>query len=205
MPPSSTSDAPLSTATDTRALALRPNGLGALSFGAESATVLASLTAVFGVPDYEASTAYQRNNETGRWQSGRDEFTYRQSGIVCWSNVLCLTFGGSAADELRFVGWSYSDTARILAVALSTADGIAMGSLLSDHLDSITVLPDSACYSSVSGTTTAGMDVSLYSVGEPFFSYDSTGAFINGSPPPEDIVVSGLSVGDHVVNLDMDC
>jgi hypothetical protein len=49
------------------------------------------------------------------------------------------------------------------------------------------------------------MDISLYSVGEPFFSYDSSGAFIKGSPPPEDIVVSGLAVGDHVVNLDQDC
>ena len=80
-----------------------------------------------------------------------------------------------------------------------------MGSLLSDHLNSVTVLPGSACYSSISGTTSTGIEVSLYSIGEPFFSYDTTGAFIEGSPPPEEIVVSGLSVGDRIVELDMDC
>ena len=80
-----------------------------------------------------------------------------------------------------------------------------MGSLLSDHIHSITVLPDSACLSNVSGTTTAGLKLLLHSVGKPFISYDSTGLLIRGNPPPDDIVVSGLFAGDNVANLSDDC
>ena len=80
-----------------------------------------------------------------------------------------------------------------------------MGSSLSDHLESITVLPDSACYSSITGRTKAGIDVSLYSVGEPFASYDSTGTYIKGNPPPQDVLVDGLYSGDRVGDLAFDC
>ena len=201
----SNSSASSSTDANTVAFVLRPDGLGALSFGAESALVLASMTPVFGVPNRDESAQYQHNDETERWESGRDVFTYRNSRTVCWSDVLCLFFGGDAADQLRFVGWTYSDPGKVLPVALSTADGIAVGSLLSDHIHSITVLPDSACLSSVSGTTPAGLKLLLHSVGTPFISYDSTGTLIRGNPPPEDIVVSGLFAGDSVGNLSDDC
>ena len=163
------------------------------------------MTTIFGAPDYDVSTEYQSTDESGRWQNGSAVFTHQHSRVVCWTDVLCLTFGGATAEGLQFVGWSYDDTTGIGPVTLSTADGIAMGSLLSDHLGSITAPPHSGCYSSTSGTTTNGMEVSLYSVGEPFFTYDTTGAFIEGSPPPEDIVVSGLAAGDRVGELDMDC
>ncbi len=205
MPSVSSPATSTSTMSSSNAFVLRPDGLGALSFGAESASVLGSITAVFGVPNRDESAQYQHNDETARWESGRDVFTHRNSRTVCWSELLCLTFGGDAADEVRFVGWTYTDAAKVLPVTLSTADGIAMGSLLSDHIHSITVLPDSACLSNVSGTTTAGLRVDLQSVGTPFISYDSTGTLIRGNPPPDDIVVSGLFAGDNVANLSDDC
>ena len=191
--------------SSSNAFVLRPDGLGTFSFGGDSSSALGAVTEAFGVPSYDASSVYQRDDATERWQNGQDVFTYRNSRTVCWSEALCLTFGGDAADHLRFVGWTYSDTAKALAVSLATADGIAMGSLLSDHIHSITVLPDSACNSNVSGTTAAGLDVLLYSVGTPFISHDSTGTPIRGNPPPEDIVVSGLFAGDRVGNLSIDC
>ena len=157
------------------------------------------------MPTNDTSAVYQRNDAAQRWQNGQDVFTYRNSRTVCWSDVLCLTFGGDAADQLRFVGWTYRDAAKVRAVSLSTADGITLGSVVSDHLGSITVLPDSACLSNVSGTTPAGLKLLLHSVGKPFISYDSTGTLIRGNPPPEDIVVSGLFAGDSVGNLSDDC
>lgn len=207
----STVSTPTSAAADAGALVLRSGGLGALSFGLESASVLASVTAVFGVAEYDVSTEYQLNDESGcclragRWQSEGEVFAYQYSRVVCWTVVLCVTFGGDTPNGQPFVGWSYHDAATVGAVALSTADGITLGSLLSDHLDSITLNLDTACFTVVTGSTVAGIEVSLFSVGEPFLRYDNTGALIKGNPPPQDIVVRELSDGDQVVDRDIDC
>ncbi len=215
-PPSAVSTsttANLPTAMGVDDLVLRPDGLGALSFGMNSTSVLGSLTPVFGVPDYDQSQEYQLDADSGRWENGAAVFTHPFSRTVCWSEVLCLTFGGDSSDDLNFVEWSYQDAgptaygldARAIGpLALSTADGISMGSKMSDHLDSI--LPQMApCYSSAFGRTIDGMSVSLYSIGDPFFRYDDAGAMIVGNPPPEDIIVVGLMVGDRVADLDEDC
>ena len=183
---------------------LRGDGLGTLAFGVEAAPVLALVTSVLGVAGSDESTEFEPNDTTGLFTNELNVFAYGRGRTVCWPDVLCLYFGGSSFDALQFVGWWYHPESG--DDSLSTDDGIAIGSVLSDHLESITVRQDTACLSEIAGKTAGGILVGMHSIGEPFLTYDdSSGEFIKGNPSPEDIVVIGLSSGDSVVAMDGDC
>lgn len=203
--PSSTDTAPSSTAIGPPPLTLRPDGLGQFDFGTDAAPALAAATTVFGMPDRDDTTVYQRTDTAGLWMNASTGFAHEFSRTTCWTDVLCVYFGGTSLDELQFVGWWYYDTAGAGAVPLSTADRIGIGSILGEHLDSISILDNTACYSEVTGSTPDGLDVSMKSVGEPFFSYDATGLLVEGHPPTADVVVVGLAARDRESEQDADC
>lgn len=200
----SATDRPTSTTTPL-GLTLRPDGIGGFDFGSEPEPVLAAVVAALGTPDNEENVEFEATESPERWTFGSSEFAHRFGRVVCRRDVFCLYFGGASLSELRFVGWWYHDGLDTPQTALATADGIALGSRVSDHLDSIVLPVDGQCYSAASTSTADGIDVGVRSVGVPFFAYDTTGAFIEGDPPPEDLVVTSLSAGAGFVEIDADC
>lgn len=186
-------------------LTLRPDGIGGFDFGSQSEPVLAAVISALGAPDYEENVEFGATAAPDRWIYETRGFAHRFGRVVCRRDVFCLYFGGPSLDERRFVGWWYYDTPVAQRSALSTADGISLGSRVSDHLDSIVLPVDGQCYSAAATSTVDGIDLGVRSVGVPFFAYDTTGAFIEGNPPPEDLVVTSLSAGEGFVELDADC
>ncbi len=181
-------------------LVLRSDGIGPIDFDAPVADVLAQLIEVLGTPASDESTDYPQDNGGGEYQTA-DEFAFAHpfGRQVCFANGLCTSFGGTAPDDLTFVGWLMSNGEPPL---LQTAAGVTVGARWADLIDTIKI--DGGCmilgYSQLDG-----VDVRLESSGEVFQGFDEAGNLFEGTPDPADVTVNLLSAGDREYALFGDC
>jgi hypothetical protein len=80
---------------------------------------------------------------------------------------------------------------------------VTAGSIWADHVDDLEVA-DWGCYSTGYGTT-SGIDVVLFSTGDPFLVYDEDGNEIPTEPDPADVTVQQLSAGALPFYPEWDC
>ena len=139
-----------------------------------------------------SSNTYAIDRGDGTYQDTNGEvFTYPAQHTTCFDNALCVVFGGSFAESLALVGWVQNN--ENVEPPLTTVEGVTVGSVWADHLDDLNV-PDRG-YSTAQGTTSGGIDVVLFSAGDPFLAYDNDGNEIPTEPEPADVTVIRLSAG----------
>jgi hypothetical protein len=101
-------------ASGTAAVALKPDGIGDLAFGAGEAEARAALTKAFGPPTFDESLPAE-SCSTGATRR------------VSWGDLTVL-LGPGPGGGLTMVGWTYGTTAPPASPALTTAEGIGVGS-----------------------------------------------------------------------------
>ena len=180
------------------------DGIGTASFGDSDDDVLALLTPAFGGVASDTSQTLDVNVGVDTWQSADGELQYTApiAREVCFTNKVCVTFGGADAADLAFTGWYVNDEG---APAAETIEGIHLGDTWATHLAAITRL-SGGCYSYGSGTSTDGIRIGMISSGEMFNYYDdATSTWLDGAPDPAVVDIVYLSAGDLVVSLFGDC
>ena len=203
-PPTTAADAPATTVVDVTAadLTLASDGVTPFRFGDAGASVVAGLTGALGAPLLDQAQTYPDPADDGTFldSSSEEGFVDPFGRTVCFANDLCAHFGGPAADSLTFTGWRLDGEG---SPRLTTAAGVTVGSLLSDHLDHIDV-GEGGCYTNGYGYT-GGIDVGLWSSGEPFATFDADGNYVTSSPDPATVTVLTMTAGDVPYFLYEDC
>jgi hypothetical protein len=201
--PPTTTTAPL-TAAD---LVLRNDGIGPLTFGLGAAATLDVLGALLGPIQGDATMSYPLAAADGTFtdDTGELQFEFPVGRTACFANGLCTQFGGPDAAALQFVGWTYGGAADPAAAApeLVNANGIGVGSLWADHLDTMEVFPG-GCYTYGNGLAD-GIRLDLLSTGTWFLVLDDAGNGTPTLPDPADVTVVFMSVGALEVFLALDC
>jgi len=181
---------------------LERDGIGGHEFGGPTPDeLIGELSAVLGSPTSVVSNEYP-NGEGGYYDDADDEFgfVYRSGRTACFSNALCVEFGGDDAASLRFVGYRQNEGAG----ALTTASGVTAGSSGSAFPAAIVVEPG-GCYSTGTGTAD-GVSLYLQSDGELFgYSDETTDSYVTQTPPVDDVVVLSVFGGDEPYFLYDDC
>ena len=98
------------------AIRLRSDGIGDVPFGTAEADVRAALTAAFGPPGFEESLP-------------DDSCSTGATRRLSWSDLQVL-LGPDGAGRLTLVGWTYGTADPPAEPALTTAEGIGVGSSL---------------------------------------------------------------------------
>ncbi len=203
-PPTTAAEEPATTAVDVTAadLTLAADGVTPFRFGDTGASVVDGLTAALGAPLLDQAQTYPDPADDGTFLDATSEegFVDPFGRTVCFANDLCAHFGGPAADSLTFTGWRLDGEG---SPRLTTAAGVTVGSLLSDHLDHIDV-GEGGCYTNGFGYT-GGIDVGLWSSGEPFATFDPDGNYVTNSPDPATVSVLTMTAGDVPYFLYEDC
>ena len=183
-------------------LTLRPDGVGALAFGATTPDQLvAVMTPALGSPSAIESLDYP-TNAGGYFENESAErgFAFPSGRDICFSNGLCTYFGGASSAALTFVGYRQSEGTGPLA----TASGVTAGSHGADFSSAI-VAEAGGCLSTGSGTAD-GVQLFLRSSGDMFgFFDDVTGDFVAQVPAIEDISVLSVFAGEEPFFLFDDC
>lgn len=183
-------------------LLLRSDGVGTHDFGDDVATVYDAFETVLGFPATDLTDEYPVPAATaGMYDSvdGEFEFIAQFSRTVCWSNSLCLVFGGSSAGTMTFTGWRYTDDP---AATLSSESGASLGVSWS-ALPGMTV-SEGGCYTVGYGEVD-GIQVVLLSTGLQFTEVDSAGNYINNTPAAADVTIMSMETGDLPLSLYGDC
>lgn len=183
---------------------LRPDGLGAFDFGeVEADAVIPVLVAELGLAERDEIEQYPVSDGAGYVTDDGDlGFTYPIGRTVCFTNGLCLEFGGAVAPTV-FVGWVQGPPTA--GAALATADGITVGSRWADHLGAMEVFPG-GCYSAGWGSTAGGaIELLVISDGQWFGDVTDDGEYVESLPAPGEVRVDSLVAGDRVVFLFADC
>ncbi len=180
-------------------LILGADAIGPIAFGTSETDALAVLEAALGevVSDSSNTYAVDRGDGTYLDDTSGEVFTHPAQHTTCFDNALCVVFGGHAADSLMLVGWVQTNQG--VGPPLTTLDGVTAGSSWAEHVDDLDVA-DSGCYSIGYGTTSGGIHVELFSVGDPFLAYDDDGNEIPTEPDPADVTVTQLSAGTRPGN-----
>jgi hypothetical protein len=197
--PTTTTEPPL-TVDD---LVLSSDGVLPFVFGATDSEVIEGLTTVLSTPVGDRTQTYPNPDGDDFLDATEEEGYIEPIGrTVCFANDLCAQFGGPTTDTLVFTGWNRAGET---TPQLFTADGITTGSLWSDFPDAITV-DEGGCFSIGFGQT-AGITLTLRSVGDPFlyFDQDSVDGYVIGTPDPADVDVIIMSAGDMPFYLFDDC
>lgn len=190
-----TTTAPLSTET----LVLATAAVGPFAFGSAIIPVLDALLPVLGpVLSDTAHTYPVTADDRFIDEFGDFSFAYPYGRQTCFENEFCVVAGGPTPGELVLVGWSQSDAPG----ALATDIGIAVGLTAAD-VGTIDII--SGCYAFAVGVLD-GIEVDLYSAGEPFWSLDeATDTYVEGSPELSDITIVQMAAGDNRVFEYDDC
>lgn len=190
-----TTTAPLSTET----LVLATAAVGPFAFGSAIIPVLDALLPVLGpVLSDTAHTYPVMVDDRFIDEFGDFSFAYPYGRQTCFENEFCVVAGGPTPGELVLVGWSQSDAPG----ALATDIGIAVGLTAAD-VGTIDII--SGCYAFAVGVLD-GIEVDLYSAGEPFWSLDeATDTYVEGSPELSDITIVQMAAGDNRVFEYDDC
>ena len=138
-PPQATTDA-----TESQAFALRPDGLGVVSFGVSVDDTVSSLTAHLGDPTSFTPATELQFTVDDLWSESDDGlglvWDRRWHQTFCWEQ-LCTVFGGDTSDGLFFTGWAMSpsnqgqglDVTELAPVPdVATREGIAIGSTVEE-------------------------------------------------------------------------
>lgn len=203
----STSPATASTTTALTAadLVLRVDGIGPLTFGTRAADVVGRVGDVLGPTTSDESVAFPNESMPGQFESadGSTGFTHPYERTVCFANGLCTTFGGTAPEQLAFVGWEQGSATVDTAPALLTADGVTIGSRWADFAGVLTV-SDLGC-AAIGYGETAGVRLELVATTGAAFApqFGPTDGF--EQPSPDVVLVTGLSAGDQRQFLTNDC
>ena len=201
-----TAPAPPTTPAPTTTVAgpptLQSNGIGSHEFGGPTPDeLIAELSSFLGSPTAVLSNDYP-DGSSGFYESadGESGFAYPSGRTACFSNALCVEFGGADPSSLRFVGYRQTEGAG----SLTTASGVTAGTAGSAFPAALVVEPG-GCYSTGTGTAD-GVSVFLRSNGE-WFGYfdDDTGNYVTQAPPIDDVVVLSVFGGDEPFFLYDDC
>jgi hypothetical protein len=177
------------------------DGVLPFSFGENDVEVVAGLTSLLGAPTSDVSTDYPTADEGNFLDAaGEESYVFPHGRRVCYDNSLCVQFGAGATETLLFTGWTLTTDA---APALTTANGITVGSSWADHVDEI-IIGEGGCYSVGYGDS-EGVTVVLQSAGEPFLSFADDGSAIVGEPDPADVTVIEMSAGQSPIFVFADC
>ena len=192
---------PATTAPAVDMMELRQDGIGSTFLGDPAADVLSAITPAIGAPASDASADYPTPNGPGRYLDalGEVEFVAVRGRTVCFSNSLCLFFGGPDDANLSFVGWTYTEDP---AAAMHTPSGVTIGSRWADFA-SMEVY-EGGCYTVGSGLAD-GVRLWVQSTGDPFSGVDGAGNWMNYLPDPADVTVMSLETGDMPLFLAGDC
>ena len=178
-----TAPAPPTTPAPTTTVAgpptLQSNGIGSHEFGGPTPDeLIAELSSFLGSPTAVVSNDYP-DASSGYYENLADEsgFAYPSGRTACFSNALCVEFGGADPSSLRFVGYRQNEGAG----SLTTASGVTAGTAGSAFPAAIVVEPG-GCFSTGTGTAD-GVSVFLQSDGELFGFYDdATDTFVSSGP-----------------------
>jgi hypothetical protein len=183
-------------------LSLRVDGVGPYRFSMPIDQVLDGLAAQLGSPATDLPRDYRTDDGFGGFQTADGEFGYveRHGRETCWTFGFCAEFGGPTLDRLTFTGWTYGgDTAG----RLSTEDLVTIGTRWS-AAPSLVVNPG-GCYAQGTGSTGAGIALTLESSGTPFSEFDAAGNYLEHLPDQSDVTVVSMQTGDVPVFLFADC
>jgi hypothetical protein len=192
-----TTEAPLAPA----GLTLARNGVLPFLLGDIDTQVISGLSTALGAPIFDTANTYTIPDGDYLLDATEEEgYLFPVGRFVCFSNDLCVQFGGATTDSLTFTGWSLDSNA---APQLFTSDGITVGTNLAD-VPGIVTVQEGGCYSTGYGET-AGVSVTLFSSGELFLLFDENGEYQLGNPALGDITVSNMSAGELPFFLYDDC
>ena len=197
--PPTTADTTTTTPLSTETLVLATAAVGPFAFGSAIIPVLDALLPVLGpVLSDTAHTYPVMVDDRFIDEFGDFSFAYPYGRQTCFENEFCVVAGGPTPGELVLVGWSQADAPG----ALATDTGIAVGLTAAD-VGTIDIV--SGCYAFAVGVLD-GIEVDVYSAGEPFWSVDeATDTYVEGSPELSDITIVQMAAGDNRVFEYDDC
>jgi len=181
---------------------LRGTGIAGFEFGRATADVVSGLDARLSRLS-DSSTAYPSGDGYGRFTTadGGRAFSQPFGRMVCWADgagdQLCASFGGFAASELTFVGWTY-DGHTLLADG-----GFTGGSRWSDF-PAIFSPGTAGCYT-YTMSSVGGINLGLLSSGAPFGMYDGSGTFVGPDPAAADVSILSMDAGQTPGDAEGDC
>ena len=183
------------------ALLLRSDGIGAHDLGDDVESVYNDMEALLGFPATDLTDEYTVPEGVGVYQSadGQMQFIAPFSRTVCWSNSLCLVFGGGTAESMSFTGWRYDNDP---AASLASEAEASLGTSWAD-LPGMSV-SEGGCYTVGYGEVD-GIQVVLMSSGVPFTEVDSAGNYVNNTPDPADVTILSMETGELPIALYGDC
>ena len=182
-------------------LVLTSNGITPFVFGDDDTAVVSGLATALGAPIFDRDQTYPVvDGDSFLDTTGEEGYLHPFGRTVCYSNDICVQFGGSTTDSQTLTGWNLDSDA---LPRLATPEGILVGSVWADHPDAITV-DSGGCYTTGYGDA-SGVALTLYSSGEAFSSFDADGNYVTGNPAPADVTVIGMAAGDLPYFLFDDC
>ena len=187
-----------------RDIVLAPSAVGLAAFGRPESDVLAYVRSGLGSPRSDITSSFPFTDRYGFGFEDSDGlgFAHPFGREVCFSNDLCLFFGGSLASNRTFVGYTQGSGAESSPPA-STGSGVTVGSRWFDHQGSITVQPV-GCYAIGYGLAD-GVPITMFSSSGTFGAVDGFGNIVPSTPNPLDVVVTSLYSGDLYYELENDC
>ena len=199
VPPTTADTTTTTTPLSTETLVLAAAAVGPFAFGSAIIPVLDALLPVLGPVLSDTAHTYPVMVDN-RFidEFGDFSFAYPYGRQTCFENEFCVVAGGPTPGELVLVGWSQADAPG----ALATDTGIAVGLTAAD-VGTIDIV--SGCYAFAVGVLD-GIEVDVYSAGEPFWSVDeATDTYVEGSPELSDITIVQMAAGDNRVFEYDDC
>lgn len=178
---------------------LAASAVGPFAFGSAIIPVLDALLPVLGPVLSDIAHTYPvMVDDRFVDEFGEFSFAHPYGRQTCFENEFCVVAGGPTPGELDLVGWSQSDAPR----ALAADTGIAVGLTAAD-VGTIDII--SRCYAFGVGVLN-GIEVDLYSAGEPFWFVDeATDTYVEGAPELSDITIVQMTAGDKRVFEYDDC
>ncbi len=182
-------------------LLLRLDGVGTHDFGNDVGAVVDDFTTLLGAPASDVAAEYPTLADGGRYESTDDEYRFIApfSRTVCWSNSLCLAFGGVNSTALFFTGWRYDSDP---TGSLTSTSGATLGTRWTD-IPSMTIA-EGGCFTVGYGEVD-GIDVVVQSDGLQFVEVDDSGNYIMNTPSPADVTILSMEAGDLPVSSYADC
>ena len=181
---------------------LTPCSVDGLPFGLAKREVMDAAVERFGAFDFDELTEYPEPTADGRFadEFGAETFPFRIMSYACFSNSLCLFFGGDDEADLGFVGWQLLGGS-VTDIDLATPSGVTLGSSWADHLDEI--VPEAGCeWSARAALQGEGIHLFLLSSDE-FFGTD--GVLSDDLPDPATVKVDGAYAGEISMPADGFC
>ena len=207
LPATTTTAAPPETTVAPTAadLVLRADGIGPASFGMAAGTVVALLGAVLGAPADQSDAHFPNAAGDHFEDADGNAFATEFARFTCFTNDLCVSFGGATADALTFAGWSYASSGDgpMPSPALSSVDGVRPGVTWS-AVAAVVDVDDNGCYTTGYGDA-SGIHIVLQSPEAWFGSNGVSPTYVSVTPDPSTVTIIQLRAGEQSYSIYEDC